>query len=100
MSVLRPRTSHTEVCAWRFGMDAKCDCGFECSTLLNLTPRVHTYRLHTDRHHRTRRPYLVIDEMGTSVGMFQNRDAAIRWMTAEQAAGRATVDLHSLRVSA
>lgn len=69
-------------------------------TLLNLTPLVHTYRLHVDRHHRSRRPYLVIDEMGTSVGMFQYRDAAIRWMTAEAEAGRATVDLHSLRVTA
>ena len=67
---------------------------------LNLTPAVHIYRLHTDRHHRSRRPYMVIDEYGLSVGSFQYLDAAIRWMTAEADAGRATVDLHSLRVMA
>lgn len=68
-------------------------------TLLDLTPRVHTYRLHVDRHHRARRPYLVIDELGTSVGMFGSRNAAMLWMIQEQKAGRATIDMHSVRVT-
>lgn len=67
-------------------------------SLIDLTPTVHHYRLHIDRHHKQRTPYLVINEYGCIVGQFHTQVGAHAWMRAEELAGRAVVELHSVGV--